>query len=210
VNVRELKPRLWYWTSRHPDWTPEDGWEPEVGSYAYVPPDLSALVLFDPLVPAGGEDAFWEALDGDVRHHGPPHVLVTVLPWHLRSAQAILDRYEGARLWVHAPVSDELPEPTTATDVFQVGDELPGGIEAHSAGGSEHEIAYRIPERAAVVVGDSLIARPGEPVRVWPDEDSVPRALRALLDHPIELLLLTHGEPVLAGGHRALAQALEA
>jgi hypothetical protein len=209
VNVRELRPRLWYWTARHPEWTPEDNWEPEVGSYAYVSLDLRALVLFDPLVPGDGEDAFWEALDGDVVDHGPPHVLITV-PWHFRSAQAILHRYRGARLWAHAPARDQRSEWTTVTDAFEAGDRLLGGIETHSAGGSEHEIAYRIPEHAAVVVGDSLIARPGQPVRVWPDEESVPQALGALLEHPIELLLLTHGEPVLAGGHGALARALEA
>jgi len=207
--MRELKPRLWYWTARHPEWTPDDNWQPEVGSYAYVSPDLGTLVLFDPLVPGDSDDAFWEALDGDVRHHGPPQVLITV-PWHRRSSQAILDRYESARLWAHAPARDEHSEWTTVTDAFQVGDPLPGGVEAHSAGGSEHEIAYRIPEHAAVVVGDSLIARPGEPVRVWPDEESVPPALRALLEHPVELLLLTHGEPVLAAGGGALARALEA
>ena len=213
MNVRELEPRLWYWTARHPEWTPddggEDGWEPEVGSYAYVSPDLGTLVLFDPLVPGEAEDASWEALDSDVRHHGAPQVLITV-PFHSRSSQAILDRYEGARVWAHAPARGELSEWTTVTDVFQAGDSLPGGVEAHPAGGSEHEIAYRIPEHAAVVVGDSLIARPGEPVRVWPDEESVPTALRALLEHPIELLLLTHGEPVLADGGGALARALEA
>ena len=214
VDVRELEPRLWYWTARHPAWTPEDGarengWDAEVGSYAYVSADLGTLVLFDPLVPNEGEDAFWDALDADVEHHGAPHVLITVLPWHLRNSQAILDRYEGARMWAHAPAREQLSESTTVTDVFEAGDSLPGGIEAHSAGGSEHEIAYRIPEHAALVVGDSLIARPGKPVRVWPDEESVPAALRALLEHPIELLLLTHGEPVLGGGGGVLARALD-
>jgi glyoxylase-like metal-dependent hydrolase (beta-lactamase superfamily II) len=212
VNVRELKPRLWYWTALHPDWTPdesgENGWEPEVGSYAYVSPDLAAFVLFDPLVPED-DGALWDAIDADVEHHGAPHVLITV-PWHWRSSQAVLDRYPGARVWAHAPAREELGAWTTVTDVFHAGDRLPGGVEAHTVGGSAHEVVYRIPEHEAVVVGDSLIARPGEPVRVWPDEESVPPALRALLEYPVELLLLTHGEPVLAGGGGVLARALEA
>jgi hypothetical protein len=212
MNVRELKPRLWYWTARHPDWTAdqggEGGWEPDVGCYAYVAPDLRALVLIDALVPGGDADSFWEALDDDVAHHGPPNVLVTV-DWHARSAQAILDRYEGARVWAYAPAREELGKRTTITDVFELGDSLPAGIEAHDAGGSDHEVAYRVPEYAAIVVGDSMIAPPGGVPRVWPDEDSVRPALRALLDHPIELLLLTHGEPVLAEGGAALARALE-
>jgi hypothetical protein len=211
VDVRELKPRLWYWTTRHPEWTPDDGgadgWEPEVGSYAYVPPDASTFVLIDPLVP-GDDDALWKALDDDVGHHGPPQVLITVL-WHWRSSQAVFDRYKGTRVWAHAPARDELAEWTTVTDTFQAGGRLPGGIEAHEAGGGSHEVAYRIPEHAAVAVGDSLIARPGEGLRVWPDEDDVRPALRALLEHPVELLLLTHGDPVLADGGGALARALE-
>lgn len=214
MDVRELKPRLWYWTARHPEWTADDGgddgWEPEVSSYAYVSPDRGTLVLVDPLVPdRDGGEACWRQLDDDVRHHGPPQVLITV-PWHWRSSQAILDRYPGTRVWAHAPAREELEEWTTVTNGFQVGDALPGGIEAHDAGGSSHEVAYRIPEHAAVAVGDSLIARPGEPLRVWPDEESVRPALRALLDYPVELLLLTHGEPVLADGGAVLARALEA
>jgi hypothetical protein len=35
-------------------------------------------------------------------------------------------------------------------------------------------------------------------------------ALRPLLDLPIELILVSHGEPVLAGGREALARALQA
>jgi hypothetical protein len=212
VDVRELRPRLWHWTAHHPEWTPddggEDGWEAEVGSYVYVPPDGSAFVLIDPLVPDDDGGASWRALDDDVRHHGAPHVLITV-PWHWRSSQAILDRYPGTRVWAHTPAREELEEWATVTNGFQVGDELPGGIAAHAVGGSAHEVAYRIPEHAAVAVGDALIARPGQELRVWPDEDSVRPALRTLLEHPVELILLTHGEPILAGGGGVLARALE-
>jgi hypothetical protein len=42
------------------------GLERDVSSYALV--DDGSLVLFDPLVPAGDEDRFWAALDGDVDH----------------------------------------------------------------------------------------------------------------------------------------------
>jgi hypothetical protein len=209
VHTRELRPRLWRWTARHPDWTPGDRWEPQVGCYAYVAADLGTLVLFDPLIPVGDEDAFWDAVDGDVAHHGPPNVLITV-DWHTRSSQAILDRYDGARVWAYAPARDELGKRTTITDVFELGDPLPGGVEPYDAGGSEHEVAYRIPEYAAVVIGDSMIAEPAGAARVWPDEESVRPALRALLEHPLDLLLLTHGEPVLADGGAALARALEA
>jgi hypothetical protein len=210
--MRELKPRLWYWTARHPDWTPDqggdDGWEPDVGCYAYVTPDGGTLVLVDPLVPAGDGDAFWRALDGDVEHHGPPNVLVTIF-FHARSAQEILDRYDGARVWAYAPVRDELARRTSVTDFYDLGDALPAGIEAYPVGGDAHEVALRLPEYEAVVLGDAMIASPGGVPRVWPEDDSVRTALRLLLERPLELLLLTHGVPVLADGHAALARALE-
>ena len=209
MDIRELRPRLWYWTALHPDWSPEqggpDGWEQEVGSYAYVAPDERTLVLFDPLVPEAGKDEFWHALDTDVEHHGPPHVLITLF-WHARSAEEIAKRYDSTQVWAYAPARDEVAKRTPVTDVFAVGDPLPGGVEALPAGGDANEVAFRVPEYDAVVVGDALAAAPGAPVRVWVGDES----LRALLDHPLELLLLTHGEPVLAGGSEALARALEA
>jgi hypothetical protein len=50
----ELRPGLWRWTTRHPEWLPdgepgsEDDWPPDVGLVAYAGPD--AFVLIDPLV----------------------------------------------------------------------------------------------------------------------------------------------------------------
>jgi hypothetical protein len=213
MDVRELRPRLWYWTARHPDWTPDqggdDGWEPDVGCYSYVSPDGATLVLLDPLAPGNGEDEerFWRALDRDVESHGPPHVLLTIF-WHARSAATILDRYDGARVWVHEPALEEVRKRSTVTDTFVPGDALPAGLEAHDAGVNK-EVAYRIPEYAALVTGDVLIAPPGGPVRVWEGGDDARRGLRPVLERPVELVLLTHGEPVLEGGREALATALE-
>ena len=200
----QLRPRLRHWTAPHPEWTPDaggdDGWEQDVGSYAYVPPDGEELVLFDPLVES------WDTLDRDVEQHGPPHVLITC-QWHYRSAQQILDRYEGARTWVFAPTVEEVSKHVRVSDAFELDDVLPGGVETHLTFAEIGEVAYRIPEYEAVVTGDALAAPPGKPVRVWwADRDR----LRALLDRPVELLLLTHGEPVLVGGGKALARALEA
>jgi hypothetical protein len=208
MDVRELRPRLWYWTAPHPEWTPdsagENGWEQEVGSYAYISADERTLALIDPLVPAAEEDEFWRALDRDVEHHGPPHVLITC-KWHTRSAQQILDRYEGSRTWVYAPALSEASKGTRVTDSFELDDALPAGIEARLVFDEIHEVAYRLPEYGAVAFGDALAANPGAHVRVWwADREK----LQALLDRPLELLLLTHGEPVLEDGGEALARAL--
>ena len=110
VDLQQIAPHLWWWTAPHPDWGPDDfvdgqGWERVVSCYALVEDD--SLVLFDPLVPAGEEDAFWSALDGDVEHHGPPSILITVY-WHARSSAEILERYEGATLWAHEPSAEEV------------------------------------------------------------------------------------------------------
>ncbi len=213
--MRELRPRLWYWTARHPDWTPEDGgddgWEPDVGCYAYVPLDGDELVLFDPLVPPDDTfdgERFWRALHRDVEHHGPPQVLITLF-WHARSAQRILDRYGGARVWAYGPAADEVGKRTPVTNVFELDDPLPAGIEAIDAAAA-NEVVYWLPEHRGVVAGDSLLAPPDGPVRVWVGGDDTRQALRPLLDRPLELLLLTHGDPVLEGGREALARALEA
>jgi hypothetical protein len=45
--VRELHTGLWHWESRHPEWTPDQHWRPEVSSYAID--DGEHLLLIDPL-----------------------------------------------------------------------------------------------------------------------------------------------------------------
>ena len=219
MNVVELRTGLWWWTAPHPDWTPDeggpDGWEQEVSSYFYAARD--ALLLFDPLVPPEEtEDAgrFWDALDRDVGEHGAPHVLLTVY-WHARSAQAILDRYEGTRVWAHDREASEARKRVALTDTFRPGDALPGGVEARETprGG---EILFWLPEHAALVAGDVLLGVDGGAIRVCPDSWLGPNAspadvredLRALLDLPVERVLLTHGEPVLENAREALERAL--
>lgn len=221
MDVEQLRPHLWRWTAPHPDWTPEeggpDGWEREVASYALVADDT--LVLFDPLAPADGTDdgeRFWRALDRDVEGHGAPHVLLTIY-WHARSSQGIADRYAGTRVWAHEPAAGELRKRTTVTDTFAVGDALPGGVEALEPvpGG---EILFWLPGHRAVVAGDVLLGTPEGGVRRCPDSwlggrtapAELNEELRRILDRPVELLLLTHGEPVLEGAREALDRALAA
>jgi glyoxylase-like metal-dependent hydrolase (beta-lactamase superfamily II) len=218
VKVIEIAPGLWRWTARHPDWTPEDGtgegWEPEVASYFQESPD--GVVLIDPLVPADETGRFWEALDRDVERSGrPPDILITIF-WHARSAQAILDRYEGTRVWAHEPARELVAERTRVTDVFRLGDPLPGGIEAFD-GGHAFEVAFWLAEHRALVTGDAILGARDGGVRVVPDSwlgERDPRQVRetlaALLDLPVERVLVTHGEPALSAGREALKAALRA
>jgi len=220
VDVSELAPGLWRWTARHPDWTPGNAgaWGPDVGC-VYCEAD-GAILLIDPLVPSDGEERerFWRALDRDVERAGPPHVLLTCA-WHLRSAVDVLDRYAGARLFVHERGVAELGAASErVTDAHRTGDGLPGGAVAIDAGvgAAEMQVLYWLPSHGALVAGDVLLGTDDGGVRVCPDDwldarfdgEDVRDALRPLLDLPLERLLVSHGEPVLAGARDALAAAL--
>lgn len=215
--VEQLRPRLWRWTADHPEWTPADagpdGWEAEVASFALVEED--ALVLIDPLVPADDDERFWRALDADVAHHGPPRILLTCA-WHARSARTIGDRYPDSRVWAPASGAKDARERVELHDVFAAGDVLPGDVQVKgTAAGVEEELLW-LPSHAALAAGDVLIGTPGGGVRVcpdsWLDGRTTPAelrdGLRPLLELPIELLLLTHGEPVREHGRESLEQAL--
>lgn len=220
MDVQRLAPGLWRWTLPHPEWTPEDaedeGWEEVVASYYLETPE--GVVLFDPLAPPEGSakaERFWSALDRDVERAGAsPAVLLTIF-WHARSSQAVRDRYDGASVWAHEPAAELIGERVGYTETFRVGERLPGGVEAIDAGRA-FEVLYWLPAHSALVAGDVLLGSPDGGVRVCPDSwlgdrdpAEVRASLRRLLDLPVELLLLTHGEPVLADGKAALQAALE-
>jgi hypothetical protein len=199
MDVQELAPGLWRWTGEHPEWDHAESWGPEVASvYAELP---EAVVVVDPLVPADEEERFWSALDRDVERSGLPlHVLLTV-HWHERSVAAVLDRYH-ATLW--------RPE--------EKGD-LPAGVHAEVVQGSDWmEALFFIEPHRALVSGDLLIGRNGGieiPVawfpkdeQEWAERELKPDLLERLGGLPIELVLVSHGEPVLANGAAALRRAL--
>ena len=220
MDVVQLRPRLWRWALAHPDWEPDEaeggeGWQQEVASYALVADD--ELVLFDPLVPpAGTEDAerFWRELDDDVHHHGPPRILITI-HWHCRSAQEILERYEGARVFVGEGRVGRIEDRVEYTDVFGLDDALPGGVEPRDAdrGG---EVIFWLPSHRALVFGDVILGADGGGARLCPPRwheptprDELIETLRPLLDLPVEALLLTHGDAILEKPRGALERALQ-
>jgi glyoxylase-like metal-dependent hydrolase (beta-lactamase superfamily II) len=179
MQVQELAPGLWRWTARHPKWTPSsEGWSPEVGCYYVETP--SAVVLIDPLVPADEEERFFAALDRDVeRAANPVHVLLTT-PDHERSADVLRERY-AAR------------------------DDLPAGVEAVE---TPDERLFWLPQPRALVVGDVFQTEEGT-LRLWPEPTpDLMRSLEPLRTLPVEMVLVTHGEPVLTNAGAALAAAL--
>jgi hypothetical protein len=198
VDIEQIAPRLWWWTASHPDWSPEDledgkGWEQVVSSYAHLAGET--LVLFDPLI----ED--WDPLDRLVEDHGAPSVLITIF-WHTRSSQELLDRYGGASLWAYERAADWVGERARVTNTFALGDDLPGGVKPVSMRRIE-EVAYRLPDHNAVVIGDTIL-RHGDlaelcpPTWVRKSETFAPaeQAVRLLMEQAPHQLLLTHGGPM--------------
>lgn len=187
MDVTQLAPGLWRWTALHPDWNEGDDWEREVGCVYYEAPD--ATVLFDPLVPPESEDRFLRALDRDVERRGLPVSILLTVPWHRRSKDEFATRYPVAT----APPAGVEPFPVPEVD----------------------ETLWWLPGERALVAGDVLLGAAGG-IAVCPDSwldgrsspSSIRAALRPLLDLPVELVLVSHGAPVLRDGHAALAAAL--
>lgn len=192
----EVAPGLHRWTAPHPAWeagaeadSPGD-WPEQVGSVAYEAPD--ALVLVDPMV------ADWAPLDALVERTGRPVVVLTTMRFHSRSRTAVAERY-GATLISHAE-----PPPAGVTRIpIEHGDESMVWLEAPRA----------------LVPGDRLIAGASGALRMCPESwlgylpggvDELREGLRPLLELPVELVLVSHGEPVLRDGAAAIRAALAA
>jgi hypothetical protein len=198
----ELRPGLFRWTAIHPEAVPEpttgspDDWGPDVGSVAYAAPD--ALVLVDPLVPDDGP-GLQEELDELVRSHGRRVAILTTLQFHRRSRDKLAERYGAST----SRARTTLPEGVETAIVRRGG-----------------ETMVWFPEPRALVPGDRLLGDDEGGLRLCPDswlrylpnrmrQPELRRALRPLLDLPVELVLVSHGEPVLENGREAIAAALD-
>ena len=201
--LRELRPGLYRWTARHPDAEadPQPGsavdWGPDVGSVAYAARD--ALVLVDPLVPADRSDLGRE-LDEVVRSHSRPVVILTTLQFHRRSREELAARYGAS--------------------TSRAKKALPEGVETIQIRGAGETMVW-LPEHRALIPGDRLLGGDSGGLRLCPEswlrylpskmkQAQLRKALRPVLDLPVEMVLVSHGEPVLSGGREALAKALSA
>lgn len=197
----ELRPGLWRWTARYEEW------KGEVASVALV--SESELVLIDPLL----VDEQWDQLDralGDRQLH----VLLTI-HWHARSAAEVAARFPGTRVWGHSRNRAAIARRVSITDVFRTGDALPGGLVALEAR-PRSEVLLWEPRSRALIVGDALLGdgEKGTGLHTCPaswlpestDLEDLRAALRPALELPVELLLPSHGAPVLTGAKTALAE----
>jgi hypothetical protein len=201
--LRQIRPGLWRWTAFHPEWvsgakpeSPAD-WAPEVGSVLLDAPD--ATVLIDPLLPE--EPSFLNRLDRHVEDRAVPVAILTTIKWHRRSRDELAGRY-GART-------------SRARGV------LPEGIDPMPIRGAG-ETMFWLADHGALVAGDRLMGAPGGGLRLCPESwlaylprasrptlEELARRMGSLLDLPVEMVLTSHGEPVLSGGRAALATALD-
>jgi hypothetical protein len=196
MELTTIRPRLYRWTARHPDYEPDPepdspaDWPEQVGCVAYEAPD--ALVLVDPLVP----EELWPALDRLAE--GRRVVVLTTIAFHRRSRDAVVERYSAST----SRAKGNLPQGIETIPIPRAG-----------------ETMFWIPENGALVPGDRILGGRGGGLRLCPDSwlrylpsgiigDELREALRPLLRLPIELVLVSHGEPVLSGGRDELERAL--
>ena len=167
-----------------------------VGSVLYELPDT--VVLIDPLLPSAERAPFLGSLDERIA--GRPVSILTTIRWHRRDRADLAERYRAntTRVWNY----------------------VPAGVEQRPLRGAG-ETLFWLPAVATLVAGDLLIGVDGEgagsELRVCPqswlaemraDRADLAGLMRPLLELPIERVLVSHGEPVLRGGHGALARAI--
>lgn len=213
---QQLAEGLWRWTARHPEWHPGE-FGSEVVSFALRAGDET--ILIDPLLPPDPDPA----LGLIERELGDRLAILISVPYHVRSSREIRDRFRGeveTTIWGHPACRKRLAD-GAGFHAFEPGDALPGGVSAHRIGKPRrHETPLLLPSHRALVFGDA-VAEVGGELRVWSDrrvDADVSRfyherfnpTLEALLELDFDRVLVTHGQPVLAGGREALRAALQA
>jgi hypothetical protein len=158
----------------------------------YEAPD--AFVFVDPLVP--GE--LWPALEERVRAHGRPVRVLTTIGFHRRSRDEIVRRFDATT----SRAKPSLPQDVETVTIPRAG-----------------ETMVWLPDPRALVPGDRLLGDDRGGLRMCPpgwlrylepglSSEELREELRSLLELPVEMVLVSHGEPVLEGGRAAIERAL--
>ena len=220
--MQKLTQGLWRWTARHPEWHPGE-FGAEVASFAAQAGDTTLLI--DPLLP--DEQAAEESrssvlavIDGILADRLA--ILITI-PYHVRSAEELWRRYRAdAETTIHGhPAAAKRLEDRSAFRDVEPGKPLPGSATAHAIGKPRrYETPLHLPSHDALVFGDA-VAESGGRLVVWSSEridakverfyrERFNPTLEPLLEFDFDNVLVTHGQPILGSGKRALRNALEA
>jgi hypothetical protein len=186
--VVDVAPGLWLWRLPHPAWRPGLEWESRVTSTCVE--SGGEVAVLDPLAPPE-DDGVWGRLDAR-----PPTLAAILKPDHVRDVDVFVGRYGTRAFGPWLFWRDDIP--ATELEGIDPGTELPGGLVALYDGRGRSETPLWLPEQRALVFADALTFAGGA-LRVWHTpwhEERVVPALRALLELPFELVIVSHGEPV--------------
>lgn len=170
----------------------------------YAVETSAGTVLIDPPAPADG----WDALDA----LAPFHCVFVTNRNHSRDARGFADRY-GVPVRIHERDAEaaEVRADETVTGAETVAGEL---TLVHVPGKSPGELAFFVPGRRALIVGDAVIGVPSGKLATYPDgkvddRAELLRSLARLLELDFESLLLCDGTPAITGGKHKLRRFVE-
>jgi alkanesulfonate monooxygenase SsuD/methylene tetrahydromethanopterin reductase-like flavin-dependent oxidoreductase (luciferase family) len=210
---------LWRWTARHPEWHP-GGFGDEVAAFAADAGD-GTLLLIDPLLPPDPEPVL-DVLDERAGASTRVAILISI-PYHVRSSEKLWKRYrKGHEVTIHGhrACAKRLND-TSAFHEIDPAVPLPAGVTAHAIGKPRrHETPLHVPSHGALVFGDAVAETDGRLVMWAADkvDTKVDRfyrerfapTLEPLLELDFDRVLVTHGQPVMKNGKKALADGLRA
>ncbi len=202
--MEEVLPGVRHWTATHPKlgivvssyWLAGDG------------------VLFDPLVPGEGIEAF------DAR---PPRAILLSNRHHLRESARFVERF-GCTVHCNSAGLHEFADSGVEVAGFEIGARLPGGVVAARMDAiCPDDTALYLPEQRALVLADGVVRGgaqgAGGPLGFVPDtlmddpeqtrQELLASCRRLLEELDFDSLLLAHGGPVIGDG-RALLEDLVA
>jgi glyoxylase-like metal-dependent hydrolase (beta-lactamase superfamily II) len=209
-----LTKALWRWTARHPEWHPGD-FGAEVACFAVQAGEDTLLI--DPLLPPDPQPVL-ELVEEILKQR--LSILITI-PYHVRSAEEIRRRFRKeaeTTIRGHPAVAKRLGT-KAGFEPIDPGTPLPAGVSAYTIGKPRRfETPLLVPSQRALVFGDA-VAETGGRLRVWAADRvdaKVERFYRErfnptlvpLLELDFDRVLVTHGQPVMKDGKKALRSAL--
>lgn len=192
-------------------------------AYAYRREDT--VVWIDPVEPEGADREAVEAF-------GKPDAIVLTFGAHDRDAKAVMAR-TGARLWLPGVEEGDRFFRGVPHEAYTWQSELPAGLRAvhiPGVGCGEHAICGDIDGKRFAFVGDSvlhlkplpwyariLLQQPKGDLQhkrvyaVWGgNKKQALKEAKRLMSLELEMLLPTHGEPIMSGAGSALRESLSA